>query len=475
MLNPQAEVLEQRSRRRSASQMESPSPIESHPPQSLPSISRPTSVDSNREEPVSNRPFFAPRLPNRVHLTPRSPTLHRAQSLSVLNPPTGTIDAHQSPFLSTSTRPYPPEPATTQPTVSSGPVGIRAAYFPSHAPTNPTPPPGAIRNDFRRPSMSFPQSGSASPIASFSPYSQPASVASSQFETSSQQGSYNQMSNNTPMRDSHAAPIVMETDRNSMAMAPPGQERGMIPMSPSGQSSIQIMTIQSQQGYDVHIPVDVQAASKVADEKRKRNAGASARFRARRKEKEREASMSIARLEQQLRDALEDAEFYRGEREYFKSVMFQQPGADRHFTRPQSPRLRRLSVPSITPSSTADAGSNSPYSPYSEIGDVGEARESERNVRRRTSSYHPASGPPPSQMNGSAPHQHGYTQAHFPPMNTPMLHGPPSSRPPPQFIDRRTPHELQAPPSQRPVLHDPFAADSARHDSRNWGPGRDSR
>lgn len=65
----------------------------------------------------------------------------------------------------------------------------------------------------------------------------------------------------------------------------------------------------------MQIPVEVQAASKVADEKRKRNAGASARFRARRKEKEREASMSISRLEQQVRDAIDRADFYRTERD----------------------------------------------------------------------------------------------------------------------------------------------------------------
>ena len=98
------------------------------------------------------------------------------------------------------------------------------------------------------------------------------------------------------MPESHQISLAVDSDRLR------------IPMAPTGQSSIQIMTIKSQQGHHVQIPVDVQAASKVADEKRKRNAGASARFRARRKEKEREASMSIARLEQQLRDALEDAE-----------------------------------------------------------------------------------------------------------------------------------------------------------------------
>lgn len=50
------------------------------------------------------RPPPDPRPPGRPlgrhMLSPKLPTIHRTQSLSVLNPPTGTIGAHQSPFLS---------------------------------------------------------------------------------------------------------------------------------------------------------------------------------------------------------------------------------------------------------------------------------------------------------------------------------------------------------------------------------------
>jgi hypothetical protein len=146
--------------------------------------------------------------------------------------------------------------------------------------------------------------------------------------------------------NAHNPLIVMET------------ERSMVPMAPSRQSSIQLMTIKSQKGHHVQIPVDVQAASKVADAKRKRNAEASARFRARRKEKEREASQSISRLEQQIRDAQEDVEYHCTERDYFKSVVFQQPGAERQYARPTSPRLRRTSMPPSIVGGSAD----SPYS-----------------------------------------------------------------------------------------------------------------
>lgn len=467
ILNPQADLVEQqRARGRSASQMESPSPVETQPSQSLPSISRPTSVESTQDDPLPARPFQPPGRPQaRNLLSPRSPTLHRTQSLGVLNPPTGTIDAHQSPFLTASARPFGPDAATSQPGLPTPPVGPRATYFPTVAPTAPTPPPNLARNEqLRRPSVSFPQSGSASPIASYSPYSQPASVASSQFETSSQQGFPAPIHMQGQGQESNNPPIAVET------------ERGLIPMQPSGQSTIQMMTIKSQQGHHVQIPVDVQAASKVADEKRKRNAGASARFRARRKEKEREASMSISRLEQQLREALEDIDYYRGERDYFKSIVFQQPGAERHYARPPSPRLRRLSAaPSNAPSSTG-GGSGSSYSGYE---DLENGRESDRNVRRRTSSYHPATGPPPTALNGSGPPSQSYPTATYQQANPqlPTAHAP--NRPPPQQFDPREQRplpELQ-PPSQRPLLRDPFASDASRFENRGWvpGPNRESR
>jgi hypothetical protein len=443
ILNPQADIVEQqRDRRRSGSHRESMSPMEPQPLHSLPSISRPPSVESTQAEPISNRQFQPPsRPPPRHILSPTSPSLSRTRSLGVLSAPTGTIDAHQSPFLSASTRSYGPDPVTSQP-----PVGPRAPYFPTVVPTAPTPPPGMHRNDLRRPSVSFPQSGSASPMASYSPYSQPASVASSHshFETSSQQGSYI-TGQNSAHQESNNPPIAMET------------ERSIIPMAPSGQSSIQIMTIKSQQGHHVQIPVDVQAASKVADEKRKRNAGASARFRARRKEKEREASQSISRLEQQIRDAAEDVEYYRTERDYFKIIVFQQPGADQHYARPTSPRLQRTSMPPSIAPSTVGGSADSPYSDY----DDDEPIEPERNVRRRTSNYHPVTGPPlqthPAQS---------YSPVNNPPMNRP---------PPPQQFDSREQivrPERQQP--QRPQLRDSFAPEPARYDNRNWahGPGR---
>lgn len=139
--------------------------------------------------------------------------------------------------------------------------------------------------------MHPPHSECAKPARYNSPYSQPPSTASScQLDSS---------------RSRHFAgqqPSV-GIDELQLLTRPITSEPTVTTIAPSGQSNIKLMTIKSQQGHSVHIPVDVQAASKVADAKRRRNAGASARFRARRKEKERETSIKISLVEQQLRNA----------------------------------------------------------------------------------------------------------------------------------------------------------------------------
>ncbi|KAH8727023.1 hypothetical protein GQ44DRAFT_574538, partial [Phaeosphaeriaceae sp. PMI808] len=438
ILNPQAE--QQRSRRRSASQMDSPSPIDTQHSHGHGPISRPTSVDSTQDDyhhpPRQIQPLGRPSV--RHGRSPNSPRVHRTQSLNLLNPPTGTIDAHQSPFLTASTRPS--EPLSSHQSLPTPPPGARPSYFPAMSATGPAPPSqNLIRTEIPRPSAGFAQSGSASPVGQYSPYSQPASVASSQFENSHAPGHYAMRHPVVPMHESRLSAGPMETDRN------------MIPMAPSPQNNIQFMTIKSQQGHNVQIPVDVQAASKVADEKRRRNAGASARFRARRKEKEREASMSISRLEQQLRDAIEDADYYRGERDYFKGILVQQTRAESHYARPPSPRLRRPSVaPSLTPS--ARGASEESYDDYEE-----EAREDERNVRRRTNNYHPVSGPSQSDMVAPSLGPQGFP-ANFSPITPASAQGMPQSHPSTQ--------QHLAP--ERPVYRDPFVSDAGRYDNRSW-------
>ena len=100
----------------------------------------------------------------------------------------------------------------------------------------------------------------------------------------------------------------------------------------------QIMMLDTAQGA-IQIPVDMQAASQAADEKRKRNATASHNFRQRRKLREQKARENIDRLEAKIREIAEERDYYRKERDYFQNVAFYS-----HIpieSRPLSPKRRR--------------------------------------------------------------------------------------------------------------------------------------
>ena len=420
MLNPPVEPSEQhRQRQSSVSQIESPSPVDTQHSHSLPSISRHTSVDSQDDQkPVM---LFPPPRPSHRHiLTPDSPHLSRTKNLGTLNPPTGTIDAHQSPFLTASTRSS--DPVTSQPALPTPPLANRPSYFPPAVSAS-AHSLDMLRTDLRRSSSSFTQSGSASPIAQYSPYSRSGSIVSGS-ESHHHQGHY--------MHEARSHPSS-EPER-------------MIPMAPTGQSSIQMMTIKSQHGHPVQIPVDVQAASKGADEKRKRNARASSRFRARRKVKMEEDSRKIPELEQQVRDAFDSIEFYRKERDYFRSIVYQQPGAERYHPRAASPQLKRLSVvlSQGTPSVNG-GGSDRSFGDYDD-----EAQDSKRNVRRRTNNYHVVSGPSPTDSMPSGAPLHEYRSSPFPPSKAGGHHMGGHGQP-------------YSPEACESAYREPFGSDNARH------------
>jgi len=89
------------------------------------------------------------------------------------------------------------------------------------------------------------------------------------------------------------------------------QERleGSVAISTSqGSGTYTMMNIKTAAGLR-SLPVETGNASRASDEKRKRNAGASARFRERRKKREMEASVTIRKLERQVKDLSEDMDF----------------------------------------------------------------------------------------------------------------------------------------------------------------------
>lgn len=481
LINPQQSEANasHHDRRRSSAHLESPSPVDSSSGISLPPVSRHSSREAGDEE--WTIPTAGTGNSRRI-LSPRSP---RLKGTRILGTPTGSIDAHQQPFLSTTNRPYTVEPgpanqAPGPPPPPTGTPGFRPSqgYFPSMAPT---PPPqmvaAAAAGELRRPSGGgMIPSGSVSPSTTYSSMVQPGQSPASSYirpagatpiHTPGQTPPASHMGLAHGAHGGHAArggPLGMSASPQSM------DDRPMvgIPVVSSGQSNYQILTYETKHGQ-VTIPVDVQAASRVADEKRKRNAGASARFRARRKEKEREASATISKLEQDVRDATQDLEFYRQERDALAELLYNVPGGRSHFPRPQSPRHRRASTASSThnaPSSTDSTTSNSGVQALGggsmDQEDCAERSESDRNVRRRTSNYlPPTSDSTQLQASGTATPPNGAPSGGM--MAMAQAQHPQNTE---EYRMQSAPSTAQPSP-QRPGTHHPFLE---RYDA-SWGAG----
>lgn len=371
------------------------------------------------------------REPRRI-LTPKSPA-SRAAAIGTRGIQRATIDAKQSPFLTSGRGAYATEPSglvnNEVPPIPTPPSASRYLYgLPPPAPT----PPLQIRS-VSGGTAQAPQSQSDSPATSYSSYSQLSQTSPApRFHLPSTQSFQPPFS--TARASSSEPQITLASD------SPFG------PAETSMGQSYQLMTFDTDQG-PIQVPVDVQAASKMADEKRKRNAGASARFRQRRKEKEKEASQMIAKLEQQIRDLNEDRDFYRHERDYFQGLVFGSSLREQVVARPPSPQQRRA-LPSNRSSTSAGGWQGA------------ESRgESTRATRRRTGAYAPPFAlPPPTTL--------------APPL--PQGYGPPTSFQA-TFPDTRSttgqrpsePSSSGLPPTSRP--YDPFHPD--KYD-RSWNPGR---
>ena len=204
-----------------------------------------------------------------------------------------------------------------------------------------------VRGQPTRPAVAIPEtrshSSTASPVSAFSTYG-------------SQLGdhSYTTLHQGGPL-----APSVIQPRPGNPPTPLPGPDAMTHgPAINSGPSSrtTQYMTVETSNGQ-MQIPMDVQGASRVADEKRRRNAGASARFRARRKEKEQASSREIDELKRRISDLSEDREFYRQERDVMAAALYSSGEGSRLFPRPSSPRLQRTLVDG---SSQSEGGTESP-------------------------------------------------------------------------------------------------------------------
>ena len=406
-------------RRRNAEHVESPPSVIIAP--ILPRVSTPSLPTTS----IMNRSPVDVSLPNippstsvytqsmgRTHSS-RSPSAY-VPSPVTMNKPTATMDVKQSPFVlprdytngggsggfslpdMASTTQMPGEPYVHALPPNGSPLIRRASQDSSRHSRRQSflDPTGGIGTGSHQPT-----SQSDSPSTQYSSYSQISQTPPAAVPSGVSTGQPQSFFSTQFAASGSASAMPQMTFDNKEYDAPPSSTTG---------GSIRVMTLETEHG-PIQVPVDVQAASKVADEKRKRNATASHRFRQRRKEKERETSQNIAKLEQQIREMEEDREHYRRERDYFRDVAVRNQGA--HIgPRPISPRsTRHASMDMITMQYQSSEGNG---------------RSSGRNTRRRTSGYVPPTGPAPQP---TEPHS---TLPHFEPgTSTPATHAQADSRP----------------------------------------------
>ncbi|KAK5943484.1 hypothetical protein PMZ80_004491 [Knufia obscura] len=388
-------------------------------------------------------PGRAPRVPSdgrqgRRMLTPKSPAL-RSMSQTVRGSPSG-VGLPRSSLVPAEGRMYYAEPGET--------VGGTVPPLPN------MPPQGTAQSN--DPVFSTATAGHGNTAASY-PASNPGYVGSP-------------ASSSYVAEREHTSPYqTSASDSGPRAsvgpQAPAGQEsQARAPVRPygPGQPSYQMQLSTDQGPMILGVEVDVQQASKMADEKRKRNAGASARFRQRRKEKEQAAASTIGELQRQIRELTEDRDFYLGERNVFRDLLARAPGTQMP-PRPPSPRVRRAQnpvqyTPHPEPSPSLDYGRH----------DMAEPSPAQR---RRTSDYQPsfATGPmvpttypPPYQAPQPSPY--ALPPPTLPaPMQDPrnQASGPLRSAhpgPPPQ-LGHQPPPPPPPPPSGMRSQYDPFRRD----------------
>ncbi|KAL9610158.1 MAG: hypothetical protein Q9167_005112 [Letrouitia subvulpina] len=392
ILNPaNKEIPDRPNQGRKSDNFELPSPAPTNASRvSSTSVTRsPSTVSLPSITPPSTNDFLPPiGQGSRQILTPQSTSGLTSNPLA--KPMcSGTIDAKRSPFVvSAADHNFSGSESQARSDIYSGSILPAPSYgtptSQNQSPTGHRQGVGPLRpRDFeRRPSI-----GSTSQA--------PGSLSSS---PSTSHSSYGQFNRTPPTQQ----PVV-PASRPSSAFYGPPTSSGVAPTMPhtlgsagaygsvssaTGQGQYRVMTLETEQG-PIHVPVDVQAASKVADEKRRRNATASHRFRQRRKEKERETSQNIAKLEHQVRDMAEDSEYYRQERDYFRNLISKSPGQAHLAARPLSPRQLR-----INPAGSENAYTNHEW-PMPDRNDP-----TPRNTRRRTSSYMP---PPDLPHNATQP------------------------------------------------------------------------
>lgn len=398
---------------------------------------------AQQESPTPVRPFPPALGAARRMLTPRSP---RPPSLSRVATPSAYADT-QNPFDFAPSSTSRPGGSQELPPLS-GPPPSAAQQLPRNNPPTTAPYTSAAPRSYSQPAyqsnappFQFPQQPSRagqierSPQGAVPPYPQgqyglPQGRASSYTASGGPSGDPNL---------SNAIMSALQTGSGSAS-------------AHRGQESHPHLTLQTNTGEHITVPLDVHQGSRQADEKRHRNAGASARFRARKKERDKDMRDTLNRLESESRDVARhnqelqvEVDFYRNERNRLRDIVLRTPEIREHAERaPPSPRSSRPAAPLSRPgersfASTFMAGSSSPSTsptgppqhppPYS--GDL------ERPTRRRRTD------PPSAADFGNAPYPMRPAQpaSTLPPIVTqgfgaPVASAPPSARLPPLRFDQ---------------------------------------
>lgn len=517
ILNPtHGEESDSKHRRRGFAQMEED--FRSNPSIASAMMGRPPHDEVNHEQTSQSLGAGGQRAPRRI-LTPISPRIqsHRAPSYGQGRQLTGTIDAQETPFLSPTARFHSQEvsPAPQQAAVpsysnqtqsqqnqqhsQSGPASQQNSPFLMPAAPAPMPP---LVGASRRPSVSVVHSARASPSpSSYSSYSQSGmsqgGMSAVSRKTSPSPHNYQTGSGPTPPGSYKLSPSPVNGPlTNGPQVSLEGDQQQAYTAMISGGQNYQVLTIDTTKGH-MQMPVEVQTASRMADEKRKRNAGASARFRQRRKDKEREASTRISNLEQELAWAQEDSRFYKQERDAISDLVLRSFPQYKSYIdeRPPSPirtrdlTRRRLSTYDL--SSTGDSASPrampgpAPIMPgpdrdrYEQIGppptmptDRFDQTEGERPAtRRRTETFQPMPSPVVA-----TPGHRSYQRASpsFPPLGgRPSSHLPSPQQQPQPYQQPQVRQDQQRQPPAQPQLP-PIGQALYRQDppqeQRSWPP-----
>ncbi|PGH08758.1 hypothetical protein AJ80_07796 [Polytolypa hystricis UAMH7299] len=313
-----------------------------------------SSAQSDYSRGPNERALWSPRLQQRRILTPRSPVV-RAASLG------GRINAAQSPFLS-----------SPQPRGLAGDLALPRTLEPASMTA------GAI-------TYSHPHLPASLPSVSYDPRTTAGLPITRSQETSpsTPHSTYSQFSQTSPAPT--PANLLQQPLGHQVSPSPgalphdPGRPRIQGDVTRHYQGEFGFLSIAPEMASHlipeglIPVNMDMESASKKADERRYKNSCASKRFRQRKKAGQLEQEETLKRQAEELRFAREEGDFYRSERDYWKEMYGRVAPITGVPGRPLSPRLRQPPPPSVTNPDGDRAWREMP------------PREgAERNVRQRT-------------------------------------------------------------------------------------------